>query len=81
MLKMYSVPAQIEACYNPEDESWDLDAISSVKMETQEKAIGYVVVIKNLSGEEAAIHAEIERLKSSGDKIYPHQAESENDAR
>ena len=68
MLKMYSVPAQIEACYNPEDESWDLDAIKAVKMETQEKAIGYVVVIKNLSGEESAIDTEIQRLKAMLDR-------------
>lgn len=68
MLKMYSVPAQIEACYNAETEAYDLEAIKAVKMETKAKACCYIAVIKNLAGEEAAISTELERLKAMLDR-------------
>lgn len=60
---MYEVPSQIHACYDHETESYDLDLIKKVEMDTKEKAIAYICVIKNLAGEEAAVNAELKRLK------------------
>lgn len=69
MLKMYEVPSQINACFNHETESYDLEAIKAVEMETKDKAIAYVAVIKNLAGEAAAVDAEIRRLRQRADII------------
>lgn len=69
MLKMYEVPAQINACFDHETESYDLDLIKKVEMETKDKAIAYVAVIKNLAGEAAAVDAELRRLRQRADTI------------
>lgn len=69
MLKMYEVPSQIAKCFNIETESYDLDLIKKVEMDTKEKAIAYICVIKNLAGEEAAINAELKRLKARASTI------------
>lgn len=63
MLKMYEVPSQIQACFNHETETFDLEAIKAVQLETRDKALAYVAVIKNLAGEAAAIDAELKRLQ------------------
>lgn len=69
MLKMYEVPSQIAACFDHETESYDLDLIKKVEMDTKEKAIAYICVIKNLAGEAAAIDAELKRLKARANTI------------
>jgi len=64
MLKMYEVPSQIHACYDHETETFNLDLIKKVEMDTKDKAIAYVCVIKNLAAEAHAVKAELDRLKS-----------------